>query len=431
MMDRGRYPYFVTCYLALIYMFNFMDRQLVSILQEPIRAEMNLSDAQLGLVSGLGFALFYTVCGLPVARLCDRYRRVSIMAAACAIWSLFTVACGYAQSFVQLVLARMMVGVGEAGGAPPSYSLLADYFPPERRAGAFGLFALGVPLGAAAGTALGGWIAAHHGWRAAFIVIGAPGVLLALILLFVVREPVRGGTDPGGARRNDTPMPSIARAMIAFFADPTLRLTALAGGMSAFVGYAMLNWNPSLLARAKGMSLTEIATYYSIVLGIGGVIGIFGAGWLVDRLAVRDVRWYAWIPALAFALSLPGHIGLILVESWPLALVCVAMPALLHKTYLAPALAIVHNRSPAEGRTLAGATLLFVVNILGLGGGPLFMGWISDLARPMLGERSLIAAYIALIPMIVITICLHLAVARAMVRDRHRHTGILPVGGTA
>jgi MFS family permease len=135
MMDRGRYPYFVTCYLALIYMFNFMDRQLVSILQEPIRAEMNLSDAQLGLVSGLGFALFYTVCGLPVARLCDRYRRVSIMAAACAIWSLFTVACGYAQSFVQLVLARMMVGVGEAGGAPPSYSLLADYFPPERRSG--------------------------------------------------------------------------------------------------------------------------------------------------------------------------------------------------------------------------------------------------------------------------------------------------------
>jgi sugar phosphate permease len=256
-------------------------------------------------------------------------------------------------------------------------------------------------------------------------------VLLALILLFVVREPVRGGTDPGGARRNDTPMPSIARAMIAFFADPTLRLTALAGGMSAFVGYAMLNWNPSLLARAKGMSLTEIATYYSIVLGIGGVIGIFGAGWLVDRLAVRDVRWYAWVPALAFALSLPGHIGLILVESWPLALVCVAMPALLHKTYLAPALAIVHNRSPAEGRTLAGATLLFVVNILGLGGGPLFMGWISDLARPMLGERSLVAAYIALIPMIVITICLHLAVARAMVRDRHRHTGILPVGGTA
>ena len=176
MMDRGRYPYFVTCYLALIYMFNFMDRQLVSILQEPIRAEMDLSDAQLGLVSGLGFALFYTVCGLPVARLCDRYRRVSIMAAACAIWSLFTVACGYAQSFVQLALARMMVGVGEAGGAPPSYSLLADYFPPERRAGAFGLFALGVPLGAAAGTALGGWIAAHHGWRAAFIVIGVVGV---------------------------------------------------------------------------------------------------------------------------------------------------------------------------------------------------------------------------------------------------------------
>lgn len=410
----GRYSYFVAGFLALVYAFNFMDRQIVSILQEPIRREMRLSDAQLGLLTGMSFALFYTSCGIPVAWLSDRYRRVRIMSAACLIWSVFTAACGFAQSFAQLAVARVIVGAGEAGGAAPSYSLISDYFPPHRRAGALGLYSLGVPIGSAAGAALGGWIAAHYGWRTAFVMIGTPGLLLAAIMLVAIREPQRGGFDP--APSGDRSQPPLMASIAAFFRERTLVLTALSSGMSAFVSYAMLNWNPSLLERVKGMSMIQIASFYSILLGIAGIVGTFGAGWLADQLGRRDRRWFAWIPALAFAFSLPGLAGIIVAPTWQMTLGCMAIPALLNNMYLAPALAVVQNAAPPERRTVAGATLLFVLNLMGLGCGPVYMGWISDLARPAFGERSLLVAYAALAPAILVTIGLHLAAARSIGR---------------
>lgn len=411
---QGRYRYTVVSFLAVVYTFNFMDRQIMSILQEPIRIEMGLSDTQLGMLTGLTFALFYTTCGLPVAWLSDRYRRVSIMAAACGIWSLFTVVCGLATNFTQLALSRVMVGAGEAGGSPPSYSLISDYFPPEERGTGLAIYSLGVPVGSALGVAVGGWVAAHYGWRTAFIAVGLPGIVLAGLLL-VIREPKRGGLDPlpSGAAVHDAPQ-GIGAGLATFFGNRTMLLTALSSGLSAFVGYAMLSWNPPFLERVKGMSLTEVAAYYSLVLGVTGFIGTFAAGWLVDRLGRRDRRWYAWVPAIAFALTLPALAGVILAPTWQSALAFMAVPALLNNMYLAPALTVVQNAAPPSQRSLAGATLLFILNLIGLGGGPLYIGFISDLATAQGAEQSLVVGYMALFPVILLTIGAHLMAARSM-----------------
>lgn len=413
--ERSSYRYVVVGFLAVVYTFNFMDRQIMSILQEPIRREMGLSDTQLGMLTGLTFALFYTTCGIPVAWLSDRYRRVSIMAAACGIWSLFTVVSGMATNFTQLALSRVMVGAGEAGGSPPSYSLISDYFPPQERGTGLAIYSLGVPVGSALGVAVGGWVASQYGWRTAFVAVGLPGILLAFLMLLVIREPKRGGLDPvrAGAAAHDAPQ-GIRQGLVTFFRNRTMLLTALSSGLSAFVGYAMLSWNPPFLERVKGMSLTEVATWYSLVLGVTGFIGTFAAGWLVDRLGRRDRRWYGWVPAIAFTLTLPALAGLIWAPTWQIALAFLAVPALLNNMYLAPALTVVQNAAPPAQRSLAGATLLFILNLIGLGGGPLYIGYISDTATARGVEQSLVVGYMALFPVILLTIGAHLLAARSM-----------------
>lgn len=415
--------YRVAWLLALVYAFNFLDRQLMTILQEPIRKELLLSDTELGMLSGLAFALFYTAFGIPVAWLADRVKRVWIMAAACGLWSLFTAASGLARGFVQLAAARIAVGIGEAGGSPPSYSLISDYFPPQERATGLAIYSLGVPVGSMVGAAAGGWVAATWGWRMAFIAVGLPGLLLALALL-LVREPVRGGFDPPpkGANGHGA-SPPLAAAVAHFFADRTLVLTAFAGGLSAFVGYAMLNWAPSFFMRLKGMSLKEVAAYYSLVLGVTGFLGTVSAGWIVDRIGRRDRRWYSWLPAIAFTLSLPFFVGFLLAPGWPLALACLAAPAMLNAMYLAPTLALVQNTAPPAQRTLASAVLLLIMNLVGLGGGPLFVGRVSDLARSAYGDRSLLIGMAALVPFILATIGAHLLTARSIGRDLRRERG--------
>jgi MFS family permease len=413
------YRYLVVTILAIVYTFNFMDRQIMSILAEPIRKDLGLSDTQLGMLTGLAFALFYTTFGIALAWLADRVVRVKIMAAACAVWSLFTVACGMAQNFTQLAIARVVVGIGEAGGSPPSYSLISDYFPPKERGVGLAIYSLGVPIGSMVGAAVGGAVAATYGWRTAFIVVGLPGILMALIMLVLVREPKRGGLDPlvNGAVAHD-PAPPLMTAVAGFFANRTLVLVAISSGLSAFVGYAMLNWNPPFLIRVKGMSLGEVAAYYSLVLGITGMIGTFGAGWLVDRLSLRDRRWYSWVPAIAFTLTLPALAGLLWAPTWQLALLFLAVPALLNNMYLAPALTVVQNAVPPARRTMSGAILLFILNLVGLGGGPVYIGMISDHAKAEYGERSLMVGFTALFPIILLTIGAHLVAAASIARDK-------------
>jgi len=413
------YRYLVVWMLVVVYSLNFLDRQLVSVLAEPIRKDLKLNDTQLGMLGGIYFAAFYTFFGIPVGWLADRVKRIWIMSGACALWSLFTMGCGAATNFAQLAILRMGVGVGEAGGSPPSYSLISDYFPARERGTGLAIYSLGVPLGSMLGAALGGGIAARFGWRAAFFAVGAPGVLMALIMLLVIREPKRGGLDAfaDGADEH-APPPPLIDAVVAYFADRTLLITAISSGLSAFVGYASLAWNTPFLMRVKGMSLGEVAAYYSLVLGITGVIGTFAAGWMADKLGHKDRRWYAWLPAAAFALTIPFWLGILWAPSWPLTLLFIAGPALLNSMYLAPALAVVQNAVPPNRRTISGATLLFVLNLVGLGGGPVFVGRISDLAKPHYGDHSLVIGFAALIPVVVLTILAHLAAAASIGRDK-------------
>lgn len=413
------YRYLVVAMLAVVYTFNFMDRQIMSILQEPIRKELGLSDTQLGMLTGLTFALFYTTFGVLLAWAADRFKRVWIMAASCAVWSLFTAFCGMATNFTQLALSRVVVGIGEAGGSPPSYSLISDYFPPKERGVGLAIYSLGVPIGSMIGAGVGGAIAATYGWRTAFIAVGLPGLVLALLMLLVIREPKRGGLDPiaAGAVSHD-PAPPMLSAIASFFASRTMVLVAISSGLSAFVGYAMLNWNPSFLMRVKGMSLAQVSAYYALVLGITGMIGTFGSGWLVDRLSLRDRRWYSWVPAIAFACTIPALAGLLWAPTWQIALMFLAVPSLLNNMYLAPALTVVQNAAPPARRTMSGAIMLFILNLVGLGGGPLYVGLISDHAKAQYGERSLIIGFTALFPMIVLTILAHLAVSMSIARDK-------------
>jgi predicted MFS family arabinose efflux permease len=318
-----------------------------------------------------------------------------------------------------------MVGMGEAGGSPPSYSVLSDYFPAKERGTAMALYSLGVPAGTMLGVALGARVAADYGWRTAFFVVGLPGVVLALLMLLVVREPKRGGLDPlADGKAAHEPAPPVSRVIGEFFADRTLACVAIAAGLSAFAGYAMLNWNVPLLMRVKGMTLKEVSAYYAFVQGLSGLVGTFLSGWLADTLGRRDRRWYARIPAIAFTLSLPALAGLIWAPTWQIALAFVAVPALLNNMYLAPGLAVVQNAVPPGHRTMAGAIMLFVLNLIGLGGGPIFVGRVSDAAKPHYGDHSLLVGYAALAPVIVLVIIMHLVTARSIARDQRLEAAV-------
>ncbi|HEX4181641.1 MAG TPA: MFS transporter, partial [Caulobacteraceae bacterium] len=380
------YSYFIVCVLAVVYTFNFLDRQLMSILQESIRADLHLSDTELGMVTGLAFALVYTFLGIPIAWLADRTHRVRIIATACAVWSLFSATCGLATSFPMLALARLGVGLGEAGGSPPSYSVIADYFPPNRRGVGLALYSTGVPLGTMFGSAVGAWIDKTWGWRTAFFAVGAPGVALALLVLILVREPPRGRFDakaPG--QDNHAAGLSLPQTIVLFFRNNTLALTALSSGLTAFVGYAMLNWAPSFLIRVRHMGREDIALYYSLLVGATGVVGTFGSGWLVDRLGRMNRRAYALVPMISILISLPFYVLFVWAPTWPLALCFLSVPAVLLSTYLAPALAVVQNAVPPAQRGASSAVLLFVLNLIGLGGGPVFVGRMSDFFKPSYG----------------------------------------------
>ena len=415
----SRYSYFVVCFLAVVYTLNFLDRQIVSILGKDISAELHLSKTQFGLLGGTSFALLYTTCGVAVAYLADRMSRKWIIALACTIWSVFTALCGTAQNFAQILLFRMGVGFGEAGGSPPSYSLISDYFPAERRGTGLAIYSLGVPIGSMLGAFAGGKLALAYGWRTAFFIVGAPGIILAVLMLLLVREPKRGGLDVliDGATEHP-PAPPILTAMAGFFANRTLVMTAISSAMSAFVGYAGLVWNPQFLEGVKHMAAADVATYYALTLGVTGIVGTIVSGWLVDKLGHKDRRWFAWVPAIAFALSIPFWFGLLWAPTWQLAMLFLAGPMLMNQAYLAPALTVAQNAVPPAQRTMTGAILLFVLNLVGLGIGPVYVGWIADKMEPAHGETALAYGYAAVIPFVVLTVIAHLAASVSIARDK-------------
>jgi predicted MFS family arabinose efflux permease len=416
-----RYAFIVLALLCWVYVLNFLDRQLLSILAKPIQDDLGISDGQLGRLGGLYFALFYCILGVPVAWLADRGNRVRVLSIACAVWSAATIACGMSQNYSQLAVARMSVGIGEAGGVPPSYSIISDYFRADRRGTALGLFNLGPPIGQALGVAFGAKIAAAYDWRLAFVLLGAAGLIAAAAVWGMVREPKRGAVDAQAREAAATTVSeevgSFWSALRMFATRPTLRLVSLAAGATQFVTYATLGFTTLFLMREKSMTLNEIAVWYALVLGIGVSAGIFLSGRLIDRFAQRSPQVYGLLPALSLALAVPFFIGFVHAPSWPVALAFLALPTFLNYFYLTPAVTLVQNAVSARQRTLAGAVLLLIMNLIGLGLGPTWLGAVSDWLRPNHPANSLQLAFYTLVPFYLLAIGLHLALARRLRLD--------------
>lgn len=374
---------------------NFVDRQLLSVLVEPIRAELHLSDTQFGLLTGLAFALFYAGMGVPVAFLADRWNRVKLIAISCLVWSAFTALTGKVSSFAQLALIRFGVGAGEAGGTAPSLSLVSDLFPPHRRPLAVAIFQLNGPFGVFVGSAFGAWAAAAVGWRGAFLIMGLVGIVLAPILVWAVKEPPRGQMDPISQRADAVPL----RSTLKLFANsPSLRLVLLGNGLSAFVSYGILNWVPAFLMRTQGMPLSAVGQWFGPAAGLTFGIGIIGSGWIVSRLARHDARAYGFVPAIASLLIAPGLAAALLMDDWQTSLAVMLVPLTACTVYIAPGLALVQNLTPPGSRATAAAILLLMYNIVGLGLGPLFVGMVSDALRPQWGNDSLRWGLMGIIP---------------------------------
>ncbi|MGE0045335.1 MAG: spinster family MFS transporter [Hyphomonadaceae bacterium] len=372
--------------LFVVYCFNFIDRQIVGVLAAPMQEDLNLTDTQLGLLGGLAFAIFYTGLGIPIAWLADRWSRTWIMTIALSVWSAMTALCGMAQNFTQLFAARVGVGVGEAGGVAPAYSLVSDYFPPHERARAFAVYSFGIPVGSAAGVALGGVLASLVDWRWAFIAVGLAGLLVAPVFRAFVREPERGRFDAKVEQPKAATLGELARTI---FPKPSFWLLSFGAASSSIMSYGAFFWMPSFLIRSYEMSLRDASLFYAAVLLIGGLIGVWLGGLAADKLGARRKGAYAAIPAIAFALSAPCYAVGLLVQSPAIAFVFFLLPTALGLAWLGPIITAVQHLAPATMRTTASALFLFINNLIGLGAGTLVIGALSDALTARFGEEAL------------------------------------------
>ena len=377
--------WFVLFILTLVYTFNFIDRQILVILQEPIKAELNLSDAQLGLLSGFSFALVYVIAGIPIAWLADRGNRRNIIALSLAVWSGMTAISGLVTSYGQLVAARLGVGLGEAGGSPPAHSLLSDYFPPERRGTALSFYSSGIYLGVLAGFAGGGYMAEIFGWRMAFFIVGAPGIVLALALPVLIKEPLRGRFDKGVS----TEKPTLATTLSLLHQQRAFWWIAGGCAFTAFISYGNGNFFPSYLMRSHSMSISEVGFALAAVSGVAGAIGTFGGGVLADFLGKTEKRWYVWVPILGNVMALPFMAYAIVSNRAEWILYALFPANILNSLYLGPSIALCHTLVTPRMRAMTSAILFFVINMIGLGAGPLIVGLLSDAFADSLGTQNL------------------------------------------
>lgn len=411
----GARAWAVLAMLWFVYVLNFLDRQLLSILAKPIQDTLHVTDGQLGLITGLYFALFYCLISIPVGWLADRTNRVKVLSLACGIWSAATMGCGFAGNYGQLVAARMMVGVGEAGGVPPSYAIISDYFPPGRRGTALGIFNLGPPVGQALGVAFGAAIAVAFSWRHAFIALGAIGIVTAVVVYFTIREPERGGLDRLSA-------PQAAKAGFwptfrMFFSSPTLVLVALGSGATQFITYGLGNFTVLFLQREKGMTLEEVALWYALVVGVAMSGGIFVSGRMIDRFTRRSKTAYALLPAISLILAIPFYVGFVWAASWQTALLFLIGPTFLNYFYLSSAVTLVQQEVQPNQRVMSGALLLLIMNMIGLGLGPTYVGAASDFFRATNPDNSLQLALFTLVPFYGVAIACFLFLARRLGRQ--------------
>lgn len=394
--ESTQYRNYVLAVLTTSYAFNFIDRQLISILQESIKIDLALSDTQLGLLTGFAFAFFYVSAGIPIARWADRGNRPNILALAVGIWSLMTAICGIAMNYVHLFLARMGVGLGEAGGTPPAQSMISDIYPPDKRGTALGIHAMGINIGVLFGFFLGGVFNEYLGWRMTFIVVGLPGILLAVIIRYSVAEPPRGWSEQKEVSED---APALADALRVFWQNKAIRYVLMAAGMAAFSSYSLLSWVAPFFIRSHGMGTAELGIWLAMSQGVCGAIGTFLAGVIADRLGHRDRRWYIWLPVTSLLLALPGGLYLLIAEDTIVALLFNLIPGALLTAWVPPVLSILHSLVHVRMRALASATLIFAANIIGLGCGPTLIGIVSDLLNSHSGGESLRYALLSVFPL--------------------------------
>lgn len=400
--------------LCFVYVLNFLDRQLLSILAKPIQDSLHLTDGQLGLIGGLYFAFFYCFIAVPVGWFADKTNRVTVLSLACAIWSAATLCSGFATNYPQLVVARMTVGFGEAGGVPPSYALITDTFPPGRRGTAFGIYNLGPPIGAALGIAFGAWIAAAFDWRYAFLTIGAVGVVTSAAVRLFVREPVRGRFDGLAA---DGTKSGFGETLRMFFSRRTLVLAALGSGATQFITYGMGNFTTLFLMREKGMTLREVSVCYALVAFIGMGAGMVVSGRVIDRLTRRSKAAYATVPALSLVCALPFYVAFIWAQTWRIALIFLTGAMMLNYFYLSSSVALVQEEVRPDQRVMSGALLLLVMNFIGLGLGPTYVGAASDWFAAHAVPHALQIALYTLTPFYLVAILIFVSLARILRRE--------------
>ena len=386
--DATWYRWYVLAVLVVVYIVNFIDRSILGMLVQPISEELGVSDTMMGFLGGFAFAAFYTFMGIPIARMADKGVRRNVIVVCLTLWSGATALCGLAQNFVHLLLARIAVAVGEAGGSPPSHSMISDLFPPDRRATAFGIFALGVPIGSMIGSLSGGWLNEWFDWRTAFVVVGLPGIALAVLVGLTVREPTRGAAEGLSDRVIDAP--PVMEVFRYLWSKKSFRYMAVAGSFHSFVGAGMGYWIPAMFNRSHDFSSGAMGTAL-FWLGFAGIAGTFLGGWLCDKAGGKDARWYMWIPGIASLISLPLFLVVYLGPEPYVALWVFAIPYALSSIWLAPTFSMTQGLVGIRMRALASGVLLFIINIIGMGLGPQFTGVLSDVfnATTNLGEHSL------------------------------------------
>jgi len=409
------YRNYVLLLLMVVYIFNFIDRQILVILQESIKMELGLSDKQLGLLSGFSFAVFYVVCGIPIARLADRYNRVNIVSASLTIWSAMTALSGLAGNFLHLLAARVGVGVGEAGASPPSHSIISDYFPHEERGRALSIYSVGIYIGILVGFLAGGWINQYFGWRTAFLVVGGPGILLAVIVKLTLREPLRGQLDAGdhASMPDGNFLPDIKR----IWSLRSFRYAALGAGLNAFLGYGSLNFMPSFAIRLYDVPVGIVGTWLALIVGLAGGVGVYAGGFLSDHLGKLDRRWPYRVAGISTMLAGLLLVPMLLASSQYVMWGFYTLGTLCSSMFLGPTIATAHALVGPRYRALASSLLFFVLNIIGLGLGPLTVGAVSDALAPSIGLESIRWAIMTTSIAALAGGCLYLVAARHVRED--------------
>jgi len=402
--------------LLLAYVFNFIDRQIIGVLALPIKTELALSDKQLGLMGGIAFALFYSGLAIPIAWLADRRSRVNIIAGSVALWSLFTAACGLVQNFWQLFLARMGVGIGEAGGVAPSYGLISDFYPKEKRARALAFFSLGIPIGSALGVFFGAWIASHMSWRSAFMIVGLAGLPAALMVWLFIPEPVRGGHDSADGSAS-APAPPFLEVAATLARVPSFWLLSFGAASGSILGYGLIFWLPSFFNRSFHLALGQVGWFYGSIVLVGGVAGTWLGGWFGDRTGPGDPAGYARIAALCFAIAAPVFaIGLFAPNLW-LGWLLFAIGQMLALAWLGPVIAAVQHIVPPNMRATASASFLFINNLIGIGVGIFLPGFMSDAMTPRYGEDALKYSILYGLVFYLLSAAIYFVAARRLKRD--------------